>query len=1182
VKKREHACFSKALALCLFLVAIIFLAISPHAFPSSNCELNLPPGEATMWVNVNEYNECRDLPLSSSLLDNHLSNIGSGFSIENGMYNGFCADLHGTILDHDSPWLADYAVRFFSSLDPSLPIELKWSGRNPSSGDPIPWNKINYVLNTYSQESWLDVQAAIWSLVHGCNLGAQASDAQRFYCTPDRLFPYPFPYGPSPDGCVGSVNIDTVRKIAAAANTSGNGFVPGPGDKIAVVVDITSCTGNSFCDDPFQVIFIPLTCCSGAIGDYVWYDSNRNGLQDAGEPGIDGVTVNLKDSSGTIIATTTTDTNGYYQFAGRCPGTYVVEVDQTTLPRGSSTSICNAERDDAVDSDSDNPDCSPRQTVTLTIDNPSNDTIDFGFVSPCTGSIGDFVWQDLDGNGVQDDGEPGVPNVVVRLFACDKTLEGETTTDADGRYSFDGLCGPDYFVEFVLPPGKMFTASNQGGDPAEDSNADQWTGQTACFTLGPNEDNPTIAAGLVGQDLCPPTPIPGFTDTKAGTLYVWQDDQYVHVIYDQSPGLNDNSYGTTRVNWPRDRKFGDLVGSDKAEFIFFDNNGNKVLDFFADYITAKSGTPSGYASLGPFGGDGSCVSGDCAKALVEWSTSLADNLNDLGYCSGGTCKVTTPDGVVVGDLKIDSPPTTSPTSYALKYPDAFPNGWNFTNSYYLTLNKSFFTTGLTKVEVGLVHNSPPKAGTNAIDPVPCEPTGPAECGLSAADPTTKDKQLKQGTTNTGSAKATMTGVTISWPPTNGYLSKVKFDGDVIWDGTIKCGTTCSATLTSSQLTTDVKKKSIDPGKTRQLIFEFEKNASTNLSLYTWTVDFGPGCSVSLPPGPPCGGMIGDFVWNDTNGNGLQDTGEPGIAGVSLTLKMGGALKATTTTSASGNYQFTGLCAGTYTVEVTTPFGFVPTTPCSSDQTIGNDSNCSPATVDLLTDNGSNLTIDFGFKSSGPGDGILMCPATPIQGFSGPVGVLFVTVDSNGDVTVRYDQSRGLNDNSFGINIVQWPRSHSFNDLLGSDNAQFMFYDKNGSKVLDFYLDYLHAKSGAPSGYASLGPDGGDGSMVSGTRSNILAWTTSLADNLNTTGYCSGGNCSALGTDLLQNSPPTVSSSSYELPAGSPYGSWNFTNSYSVKISHLAFPTGFGRVAVGVVHDSPPKVGSNAVYPVPCQ
>jgi serine-aspartate repeat-containing protein C/D/E len=112
----------------------------------------------------------------------------------------------------------------------------------------------------------------------------------------------------------------------------------------------------------------------------------------------------------------------------------------------------------------------------------------------------------------------------------------------------------------------------------------------------------------------------------------------------------------------------------------------------------------------------------------------------------------------------------------------------------------------------------------------------------------------------------------------------------------------------------------------------------------------------------CTGSIGDFVWHDSNRNGIQDTGELGIGGVTVKLKdsTDTIIIATTNTNTSGYYHFTGLCAGDYKVEVMTPSGFYPTTPCSADQTIPNDSNCSPALVKLPMYNSSNQTIDFGF------------------------------------------------------------------------------------------------------------------------------------------------------------------------------------------------------------------------------
>jgi hypothetical protein len=113
---------------------------------------------------------------------------------------------------------------------------------------------------------------------------------------------------------------------------------------------------------------------------------------------------------------------------------------------------------------------------------------------------------------------------------------------------------------------------------------------------------------------------------------------------------------------------------------------------------------------------------------------------------------------------------------------------------------------------------------------------------------------------------------------------------------------------------------------------------------------------------PCSGSIGDFVWNDLNGNGIQDTGEPGIAGVTVTLETGSGASFQSVTDAEGAYLFGNLCAGTYTVEVdetTVPMSFTQTL-CNvgDDDTV--DSNCQPATVELPEDFSTDLTIDFGY------------------------------------------------------------------------------------------------------------------------------------------------------------------------------------------------------------------------------
>ena len=126
----------------------------------------------------------------------------------------------------------------------------------------------------------------------------------------------------------------------------------------------------------------------------------------------------------------------------------------------------------------------------------------------------------------------------------------------------------------------------------------------------------------------------------------------MNVIFAQARSMNDNSYGMNAVGWPGGHKFGDLVGSDQAVFEFKDKNGNVVLNFDLDYISAAAGTPSGYASLGVSGGEGNMNVGSASHVLA-WNTSLARSLNDTGYCASGVCTVS---GV---NLLLNSPPTVT-------------------------------------------------------------------------------------------------------------------------------------------------------------------------------------------------------------------------------------------------------------------------------------------------------------------------------------------------------------------------------------------------------------------------------------------------------------------------------------------------------------------------------------------
>ncbi|NJN72124.1 MAG: hypothetical protein HC799_04555 [Limnothrix sp. RL_2_0] len=229
-----------------------------------------------------------------------------------------------------------------------------------------------------------------------------------------------------------------------------------------------------------------------SLGDTVFHDRNADGIQDAGEEGIAGATVELVgdvDGDGDIdTLTTTTDANGNYSFDGLTPGDYTVNF---STPNGfTESSPANIGGNDAIDSDG--------VSVSTTLDAGENDpTLDSGFYN--LASLGDKVFEDVNRNGVQDDGEAGIPGAAVELYICvdgspSGTAVATTTTDADGNYSFDGLIPGEYIVKFITPDGFTQTTANVGDDAA-DSDAGVG-GLTGCYTLESGENETTVDAGF--------------------------------------------------------------------------------------------------------------------------------------------------------------------------------------------------------------------------------------------------------------------------------------------------------------------------------------------------------------------------------------------------------------------------------------------------------------------------------------------------------------------------------------------------------------------------------------------------------------------------------------------------------------------------------------------------------------
>lgn len=241
------------------------------------------------------------------------------------------------------------------------------------------------------------------------------------------------------------------------------------------------------------------------IGNYVWLDADGDGVQDGGESPAQNVTVNIRYASDdSLYESASTNSSGNYSFDVPA-GTYYVEF---VAPDGYTFSAAGEGGNPATDSDADENGHSNSFTVDGTAGDNTND-IDCGLIEPT--SVGDFIFDDLDGDGIQDAGETGVVNVAVQLWnpggdgvpgGGDDVQVNTTTSDANGAYTFGNLvAAQDYFLKIVLPAGYAVSPIDQGADDDVDSDFDPDTAKlyTAVFSVAYSEEKDDIDAGLYEQ-----------------------------------------------------------------------------------------------------------------------------------------------------------------------------------------------------------------------------------------------------------------------------------------------------------------------------------------------------------------------------------------------------------------------------------------------------------------------------------------------------------------------------------------------------------------------------------------------------------------------------------------------------------------------------------------------------------
>ena len=189
-------------------------------------------------------------------------------------------------------------------------------------------------------------------------------------------------------------------------------------------------------------------------------------------------------------------------------------------------------------------------------------------------------------------------------------------------------------------------------------------------------------------------------------IHVDQATGDVYVAFSQPTDLVDNSYGANSVGWGssaasgKHHNFTDLLGSDKALFLFTDDSGEKIVNVELDYLYEKCGQ---YAA-GVAGGEGSTDPSGLASK-IDASSSLLYNLTTLGY-----------------DLTTDSPETKvvgGAETYELVDGSSY-TGWLFDVIYEMKIDGEVFASHggfeTNMLSIDVVHDSPNKIGKNKVYP----------------------------------------------------------------------------------------------------------------------------------------------------------------------------------------------------------------------------------------------------------------------------------------------------------------------------------------------------------------------------------------------------------------------------------------------------------------------------------
>jgi uncharacterized repeat protein (TIGR01451 family) len=479
-----------------------------------------------------------------------------------------------------------------------------------------------------------------------------------------------------------------------------------------------------------QKVGIRIGSCSGAsLGNYVWIDEDQDGTQNETGTGLNNVQVDLTSAGpdgvigsldDVVLATAFTSNDGagnpgWYEFPGLAAGSYQVCF---TPPPPYQPTQADQGGNDSLDSDADPVSfCAPPVTLAANENNPD---IDLGLLPLAKAALGNYVWYDLNNDGVQN--EPvfnGVNGVTVLLFADDgdgvaepggddvqvaATVTGNDSFNQPGYYLFDQLTpGVQYFVQCLKPdPAVAFTAADSGGDDSQDSDANTGNGVTPLVNLAPGEFNATIDCGLI---------FPAGNLSLGNQVWFETDNDDLFEPQNGEAGING-----VRLNLYRDSNGDGLPTLDEyisATVTGTENGfvGRYAFDDLAagDYIVVVD--PSNFSGSGPLAGLRSCFANDPAPD-PDNDINGDDNGGNIGALIGSFAITLNLGGEPITDG--DASPNSN-LSLDFCFTDAFPplgeTHYDYGDAPDVTPGSATADYQTTQLDGGAVHALPTVPGT---------------------------------------------------------------------------------------------------------------------------------------------------------------------------------------------------------------------------------------------------------------------------------------------------------------------------------------------------------------------------------------------------------------------------------------------------------------------------------------